>query len=805
MLDRIRLCLFAVGLAALASAGPEPDLRQIMADPEWIARSPEGAYWADDGSAVLYRRERAGDSGIDDLWRLPLDGIEPAEADTVPDEQRAFVAGGGSYDRERKRRVYEHGGDLFLRDLSTGEVTQLTRTTAFEGQPEFTADGAAVMFTRGGEVFLRGIASGVEMQAADVRLEDPADDEDEARPAMAALQHRLFAIVRDRQRRSDERGQRREELEAADPTRVAGPFYLGKGIGDIRRRALSPSGRWMVVTVRRPTKNGERDRMPAYVNADGMVTSTPVRAKVGEVEEPGDRVFLLDLISEEHHELDLGVLPMITDDPLAWLKHTGDKDDDDAGEDGDDKEPEPRPADVTRIEWDEMGERVALQFRSADNKDRWIAGVDFEADPPALVPVHHLRDEAWINWEFNGMGWVPGSGTLWFLSEESGYGHLYLHDADAGTTAQATSGTFEVRDVAASADAAFLYFRSNRLDPTVYEVERYSFATGKAEPITLRGGSVDSFRLSPSGDRLLLIWSSAMQPPELYVVPARPMAKAVRLTDTIEDAYAGFDWVEPAFVKVPSSHADLPIHCRLYVDENVEVEGGKPIVLFIHGAGYTQHVYNGWSYYFREHLFHTLLARRGYIVLAPDFRASEGYGRDWRTAIYRQMGTPELEDLDDCIEWLADAHGADRERVGLYGGSYGGFVTLMAMFQRPGVYRAGAALRSVTDWTQYNHGYTSNILNTPEIDPEAFERSSPIEFAEGLEGALLMCHGMLDDNVVAQDTIRLAQRLIELEKENWEMALYPVEPHGFLEPSGWLDEYRRILKLFEREVRGVSP
>jgi dipeptidyl aminopeptidase/acylaminoacyl peptidase len=125
----------------------------------------------------------------------------------------------------------------------------------------------------------------------------------------------------------------------------------------------------------------------------------------------------------------------------------------------------------------------------------------------------------------------------------------------------------------------------------------------------------------------------------------------------------------------------------------------------------------------------------------------------------------------------------------------------MALFTGPGVFAAGAALRSVTDWAHYNHGYTSNILNTPVEDSIAFVRSSPIYFAEGLKGALLMCHGMVDDNVQFQDIVRLSQRLIKLGKENWELAVYPVESHGFREPSSLVDEYKRIFKLFEENLK----
>jgi dipeptidyl aminopeptidase/acylaminoacyl peptidase len=200
-------------------------------------------------------------------------------------------------------------------------------------------------------------------------------------------------------------------------------------------------------------------------------------------------------------------------------------------------------------------------------------------------------------------------------------------------------------------------------------------------------------------------------------------------------------------------------------------------------------------------MFHHYLMEHGYLVLDADYRGSAGYGRDWRTAIYRHMGGRDLADEVDGARWLEREYAVDSQRIGMYGGSYGGFMTLMAMFTAPSAFRAGAALRPVTDWSHYNHGYTSNILNVPQTDLEAYKQSSPIYFAEGLKGALLICHGVVDTNVHFSDSVRLAQRLIELRKDNWELAMYPVENHGFEEETSWADEYGRILKLFDRELK----
>ena len=226
-----------------------------------------------------------------------------------------------------------------------------------------------------------------------------------------------------------------------------------------------------------------------------------------------------------------------------------------------------------------------------------------------------------------------------------------------------------------------------------------------------------------------------------------------------------------------------------------------PIVMFVHGAGYLQNVSDRYPNYYREQMFHNLLVDRGYIVLDLDYRASEGYGRKWRTDIYRRMGTPELEDYLDGLDWLVEHKQGDRARAGIYGGSYGGFMAFMALFKQPGTFKAGAALRPVTDWSQYNHEYTSNILNTPELDPQAYRTSSPIEYAAGLQDHLLIAHGMIDDNVFFRDSVVLTQKLIELHKDNWELAPYPLERHGFVRADSWLDEYKRVLKLFENNLK----
>jgi dipeptidyl aminopeptidase/acylaminoacyl peptidase len=263
-----------------------------------------------------------------------------------------------------------------------------------------------------------------------------------------------------------------------------------------------------------------------------------------------------------------------------------------------------------------------------------------------------------------------------------------------------------------------------------------------------------------------------------------------------------YPWIDPPVVSFRARDG-ATVYGRLYKPANFR--RGGPAVLFVHGAGYLQDVTKWWSSYYREFMFQHLLMERGFLVFSIDYRGSAGYGRDWRTGIYRHMGGKDLDDHVDAVRYLVTEHGVDPRRVGIYGGSYGGFMTLMAMFTTPDIFAAGAALRPVTDWAHYNNGYTSNILNDPQDDPVAYRQSSPIYFAQGLKGTLLICHGMVDTNVNFQDTVRLTERLIELRKENWQLAAYPVEDHTFERADSWADEYKRILKLFTEQLQPGPP
>ena len=778
---------------ALVSAQPAQPLtmQQIMADPDWIGGGVEQAWWSWDGTQALYLRKRDG-ATIRDLWRVPVADGAPLNAPVnVGNAERTKLdAPQPVFDATRTRMAFARNGDMFVRDLRNGALTQLTRSEAQESRPQWSRTGGLVW--RVDNDWFRWTAADGVTQAANVQTVDdpgkaPAADD------LRERQLRLFDTLKnDRDRREAARKQE-QTWRVVDPTRAPAPAYLGKSV-EIANSALSPDGRWLlVVTTVKGADAGQAGKMPKYITESGYEEFDEVRTRVGRGAPLAHTLWLIDIAAAKATELKFDTLPGIDADPLAALRKAA-KQDALKGHravrietDGDGNSP--------AIQWSDDGRNVAVLIRAIDNKDRWLATVDLAGT--TLQSRHRLTDPAWINWNFNDFGWLPDGKTLWYLSEASGYSHLYLNDG--GKPRALTSGRWEASSPKLNADGSRIQFLCNRAWPGDYEVCDVPVAGGAVRELTALDG-VEDFVASPDGAKLLVRHSDSYLPPQLAVIDASG-GDARTLTDTRTAAFKAHDWLAPEYVEVPSKHGAGTIWGKYYGPKTLDAAKRHPVVLFVHGAGYLQNVSDKYPNYFREQMFHNLLVQQGYIVLDLDFRASEGYGRDWRTAIYRHMGEPELQDYLDGIDWIVANKQGDRDRVGIYGGSYGGFISFMALFKQPGVFKAGAALRPVTDWSQYNHEYTSNILNTPELDPEAYARSSPIEFAGGLRDHLLICHGMIDDNVFYKDSVMLTQKLIELRKDKWELASYPLERHSFAHADAWYDEYRRIYELFERTLK----
>ena len=770
-------------------------LEQIMADPDWFGRAPELWYWGDDSNTVFYKQKRLGNP-LKDLWVKKLNSADTKQAQQVSlDNLHVASDDNAQRNKDNSHEVYVFEGNVFVKNLANKSVKQITYTSAIETDALFLTNGN-IAYRVDNIFYSHDLTTGQVIELANLQMSEKPQGTQVPESYLAKEQHKLIKYIALQQRNSELKAQQIKTLTENNNTITNTQYYFGKD-NRVSHASLSPAGDKLLVSITSAdSSRDESDIMPNYITKDGVIKAEKVRARVADNRQYKEEIFIIDLTKGEKSALSYETLPDFDTDVLASVKRENYK------REGKKYISEKQPRNIHLLQmrypvkWNEDGSQVALMLEAWDNKTRWLTTVDFANNK--LVNQHKLYDDAWINYSMNEFDWV-GNDALYYLSEETGYSHLYYKALNSKKAQQLTSGKFEVSNVTLTQDQQRFIFKANKKHPGIYEIYQVDLAKDLIALTDL--GGKNNYALSPDESKLLIEHSSLTMPPELYVQSLNGNAQVTQITFTVSDQFKSLPWVAPSIVAIPSSHQEEPIYSRVYLPHNFDKKKEKNrAVMFTHGAGYLQNSHLGWSGYFREFMFHSMLVQQGYVVIDMDYRASAGYGRDWRTSIYRHMGKVEVEDMRDGVNWIVENANVDPKRVGTYGGSYGGFLTLMSMFTDPTLFESGSAIRLVSDWAYYNHGYTSNILNTPEDDAIAYERSSPIYFAEGLAKPLLINAPMVDDNVFFEDTVRLVQRLIELEKQDFETAIYPVEPHGFVQPSSWLNEYRRIYKLFENTL-----
>jgi dipeptidyl aminopeptidase/acylaminoacyl peptidase len=762
---RAMLVLACIGVpSAVIAQGFQLTVENIMRGPGLVGTAPTNPAFSADGRYVYFRWRAPEADSLDQDYRVNVAGAPRLNVAGAPRLERlarnamdTIALANGVPSRDLRQRVVVLKGDLWLVDRH-GSKRRLTQTVGAESNPSWSADGQRVFFTREGNAWSLDLARGGLSQLTDIHVgaapRRPAEATGQAQE-LRDEQRALFDFIR--------RQVAEEKLRAdTDTVHTVKPLFLGE-----RRSAseldVSPDGRFVLLTVtersRGDSTEGRQTQLPLWVTQSGYVETQQIRTKVGDAQ-----------------ARQTAALVEVATGKVTWISRDSS---------------EQRGVDAVGVGFSTSGQHALVRMTSRDYEDAWLVVVDL----PSLArrDVASLHDDAWLDGPLSNVaGWIPATETVFYGSEQTGYAHVYTVAAGGGTPRALTSGEWEVQQVDPSPDGRTLYLHTNEGDFGQVHFYALDLASGRRTRLTTAEGRQDVV-VSPDGRVLAVLHSGANHPPELYLQEARAGSAARKVTESTTPEFRRYDWIVPEIVMIPSGDAQVP--ARLYRPRGAAANGAA--VIFVHGAGYLQNVHKWWSSYYREYMFHHLLAARGYTVLDIDYRGSAGHGRTWRTAIYRHMGGIDLDDQIAGARWLVRTQQIDSSRIGIYGGSYGGFITLMAMFTKPGVFAAGAALRPVTDWAHYNHPYTARILNEPQTDTLAYRRSSPIYFAEGLQGRLLICHGMVDDNVHFQDTARLIQRLIELGKQNWEVAVYPVERHGFVRADSWTDEYRRILNLFE--------
>jgi dipeptidyl aminopeptidase/acylaminoacyl peptidase len=489
---------------------------------------------------------------------------------------------------------------------------------------------------------------------------------------------------------------------------------------------------------------------------------------------------------------------------------------------------------LNEVVWSRDSRRILLDYLSKDTKTRTLMVADAELpaapaetqrdlgrlpSPPEKekelsIKARQVYREADPKWVYTYDGFVTDTTSsdfsrdaswILFTSEKSGFNQVYSVDVTGKKPKRITRGPGAVDWAGWSYDSRSIVTLASADDPA----RRSLFIDSLSGKNSIRLQASSTYLthpvLSRGGDKVLYEGSRMGVPYDYYVADLASRT-SVQVTRTVPGSFQSVEpgWVLPRIVSFPSRDGKSLRGLLYQPSQEGTPPGHRPVVIFVHGAGIQQNVVEGWTQYSPNFKFASVLVHRGFVVFEVDYRGSTGYGREFRTDVEGHLGGKDLEDELAGVDYLKTLPFVDPQRIGIYGGSYGGFMAELALFRNPEIFAAGAALRPVADWTNY---YRSNVfycmqrLGSPADHPEAYRISSPVNYAQGLQDPLLLLHGVLDSNVPFQDTVQLTDRLQRYGKP-FELMIYPREDHTFTEPENWIDQYNRILDFF---VRNLNP
>jgi dipeptidyl aminopeptidase/acylaminoacyl peptidase len=459
--------------------------------------------------------------------------------------------------------------------------------------------------------------------------------------------------------------------------------------------------------------------------------------------------------------------------------------------------------DASAVAWTADGS-LLIEELSPDRKTRSIKTVGMDG---GMRTIWSDFDPAWWS-PTRGPATVvsPDGTTVAFFSDRTGWTHLYVAPTAPGATGQAralTSGSFTAGYPAWSPDSKRIAYghgaAGNQMERFVSIVD---VEAGRSEPVVTSRGTQIAPMFSPDGSHLLYQRASTEHSLDLYVVPSRLGAESLRLTDSMPEGLARRDLTIPVAVQFPSRVDGKPVPGTLLASTRLDRSTKHPAIVWIHGSGSDQN-FLGWhpGLYRMYYSMHQYLAQQGYVILTPDYRGSSGYDRDWATGNYLDLGGKDLLDVASGADYLKTLSYVDPNRIGVWGLSYGGFMTLQAMTVTPTLFRCAIDVAGVTDWAPRGGAWTIARLGTPSEHPDAYDRSAPVRHMARLERPLLILHGTADTNVAFHDSLALIDALVKLGKR-FETAIYPGEPHFFRRAHVLRDAWRRAEEFFDRYLKG---
>jgi dipeptidyl-peptidase 4 len=450
----------------------------------------------------------------------------------------------------------------------------------------------------------------------------------------------------------------------------------------------------------------------------------------------------------------LGVIEIAGGEP-AWLDLGADKD-----------------SYLARVDWLPDGSlAVQVQNRAQTGLDL----VRFDPQTGARTLLLRETGEPWINLHdaFRPLAEPQYAGAFIWASERTGFRHLYLYDAAGRLIRQLTQGDWQVDGVVGVDEAAGrVYFTGTRASPLENHLHTVSLAGGEVRQITTASG-VHTVVLDHACRRFVDSYTSLSRPPMVTLRSLDDAATLAVIDDRRDPRIAALGLQPPELVSL-KNRAGLTLYGALYRPPAAYGPGPYPTVISVYGGPHAQMVTNDWR--MTAAMRAQYLRRLGFLVFVLDNRGSARRGLAFEGAIRRDMGHLEVEDQVDGVRWLVEQGLADSDRVGIYGWSYGGYMSAMCLARAPETFRVAVAGAPVTSWDGYDTHYTERYMGTPQNNPEGYASASVLSHVGTMTGSLLLIHGLIDENVHFRHTARLINALIAARKP-YELLLFPDERH----------------------------
>ncbi len=447
---------------------------------------------------------------------------------------------------------------------------------------------------------------------------------------------------------------------------------------------------------------------------------------------------------------------------------------------------------IPRVHWLPDGKHVAIQRlnRNQTRLELLIAEADSGRSRVLLVE----EDPHWINVHDDLYFFSDGKRFLW-SSERSGYRHLYLYGMDGNLIRQLTRGDWEVSGLSGVDETSGrVYFVATEKSPLERHLYRVGLDGNGFARITEAEGT-HGINLAPTAAYFVDTYSNAMTPPRQDLYRADGARRHVLNENRVAEL-AEYRLQPVEFLTLRAADGTV-LYAMMIKPAGFDAKRKYPVLLHLYGGPHGQVVRKAWGG--ANFLWHQMMAQKGFLIFILDNRGMAGRGHVFETPIHRRLGEVELADQLVGVEYLKSLPYVDAGRIGIWGWSYGGYMTLYAMFNAPEIFKAGFAGAPVTDWRQYDTIYTERYMKLPQDNPEGYRRSSPVNQAGHLKGKLLIAHGTADDNVHYANTVQLQEQLIRHGRYA-EILVYPGRGHGISDARARIHLFNRVTQFFDETL-----